>query len=171
MKQIQSFRIPYQKDPDLKSIVSRHLGLSPGDIGAIRVLKRSLDARNRRQFYWVYSLEIFLQGESVQAAFQPFPQLRWEGPPPLIIGSGPAGLFAAWCPVPGLGIAGAIAAGLVLGLLAQVGDLCESLLKRAAGAKDASGLIPGHGGVLDRVDGLLLSAPPFYYLLHWLTAR
>ena len=96
MKQIQSFRIPYQKDPDLKSIVSRHLGLSPGDIGAIRVLKRSLDARNRRQFYWVYSLEIFLQGESVQAAFQPFPQLRWEGPPPLIIGSGPAGLFAAW---------------------------------------------------------------------------
>lgn len=96
MKQIRSFRIPYQKDPDLKSIVSQYLGLSPGDIASIRVLKRSLDARNRRQFYWVYSLEVFLQGESVQAAFQPFPKLRWNGPPPLILGAGPAGLFAAW---------------------------------------------------------------------------
>jgi len=88
----------------------------------------------------------------------------------LAAGGVAAGLFAAWCPVPGLGVAGAVVAGLVLALLAQVGDLCESLLKRAAGAKDASVLIPGHGGVLDRIDGLLLSAPPFYYLLHWLTA-
>ncbi|MDO8519476.1 MAG: hypothetical protein Q7T11_04875 [Deltaproteobacteria bacterium] len=96
MKQIQTFRIPYQKDPDLTSLVSQHLGLAPSDIGAIRVLKRSLDARNRRQFYWVYSLEIFLKGEEVQAAFQPFPQLKWNGPPPLILGAGPAGLFAAW---------------------------------------------------------------------------
>ncbi|MBI3026297.1 MAG: phosphatidate cytidylyltransferase [Candidatus Tectomicrobia bacterium] len=87
----------------------------------------------------------------------------------LLAGAAMAGLFALWLPVPGLGLAGAVAAGLGLGLLAQVGDLCESLLKRAAGTKDASGLIPGHGGVLDRIDGLLLSAPPFYYLLHWLT--
>ncbi|MEK6709434.1 MAG: phosphatidate cytidylyltransferase, partial [Nitrospinota bacterium] len=80
-------------------------------------------------------------------------------------------LLAAWLPVPGLNTAGAVLAGLGLGLLAQVGDLCESLLKRAARMKDASGIIPGHGGVLDRVDGLLLSAPLFYYLMHWLTAR
>ena len=80
-------------------------------------------------------------------------------------------LLAAWLPVPGLNTAGAVLAGLGLGLLAQVGDLCESLLKRAARMKDASGIIPGHGGVLDRVDGLLLSAPLFYYLMHWLTTR
>jgi phosphatidate cytidylyltransferase len=43
----------------------------------------------------------------------------------------------------------------VLALVAQVGDLFESSLKRRFGAKDSSNLIPGHGGVLDRVDGIL----------------
>ena len=49
--------------------------------------------------------------------------------------------------------------GPLVGLAAQCGDLAESMLKRAAGAKSSSDLIPGHGGVLDRVDSFLLAAP------------
>ena len=52
--------------------------------------------------------------------------------------------------------------GLVMGLLTPMGDLAESLLKRAAGVKDSSRLIPGHGGVLDRIDALLFGFPITY---------
>lgn len=56
-----------------------------------------------------------------------------------------------------LGLAQALTLGLVAATLGTLGDLCESLIKRAAGAKDSSQLIPGHGGVLDRFDGVLFA--------------
>lgn len=95
MKLIQSFRIPYQKDPDLISLVATHLGCELNEIKNIRILKRSLDARNRQQFFWEYSLQVYFEGDKIEAAFESFPKIKWVGDPPIIVGSGPAGLFAA----------------------------------------------------------------------------
>jgi phosphatidate cytidylyltransferase len=61
-------------------------------------------------------------------------------------------------------------ASLGLALIAQAGDLFESRLKRRFGAKDSSRLIPGHGGLLDRVDGVL-SVGLFVSLIIWWTGR
>ncbi len=67
------------------------------------------------------------------------------------------GRSAGWILLVGMAIVG----------LGIAGDLFESLLKRSAGVKDSSALIPGHGGVLDRIDAMLFAAPVFYVLLKY----
>jgi phosphatidate cytidylyltransferase len=75
--------------------------------------------------------------------------------------------LATWAlPELSIGVAGLLALGLAL--VGMAGDLFESLLKRSVGAKDSSALIPGHGGVLDRVDAYLFAAPTFYLFLRYI---
>lgn len=73
-------------------------------------------------------------------------------------------LVGAWW-LPGLGVAALSALGVLMALVGIVGDLFESLIKRGAGVKDSSGLIPGHGGMLDRLDSLLFAVPVLYVAL------
>ena len=69
--------------------------------------------------------------------------------------------------LPTIGIFGAISIGLVLGVIGQLGDLFESLLKRACQVKDSGTMIPGHGGILDRLDSLLFAFPIVYYIARY----
>lgn len=63
----------------------------------------------------------------------------------------------------GLSVASAIVVGLLLGVVGQIGDLIESAIKRSLNTKDTGRLIPGHGGMLDRVDSLLVNTPVLFY--------
>ena len=60
----------------------------------------------------------------------------------------------------------AVAVGALLGVVGQVGDLVESALKRSVGTKDTGHMIPGHGGMLDRIDSLLFNTPVLFYYAH-----
>jgi phosphatidate cytidylyltransferase len=72
---------------------------------------------------------------------------------------------AGWLPGVPVGFRALI--GMAIVALGIVGDLFESLLKRSAGVKDSAALIPGHGGVLDRVDALLFAAPVYFIITRY----
>jgi len=65
----------------------------------------------------------------------------------------------------------ALLLGAIVGVVAQVSDLVESLIKRDVRVKDSSLVVPGHGGVLDRMDSFILTAPVMYYYLVWLLQK
>lgn len=79
-------------------------------------------------------------------------------------------LLGAWL-LPGWDVARTAGAGLLMGVVGQVGDLVESAVKRSLGTKDAGQLIPGHGGLLDRLDGLLFNVPAIVYYVWLVGAR
>ena len=84
----------------------------------------------------------------------------------LIVGTIAYVLLAGWLwPEPPLALRAGT--GLAIVVLGITGDLFESLLKRGVGVKDSSALIPGHGGVLDRIDAILFAAPVYYVILRY----
>ena len=91
------------------------------------------------------------------------PNKTWEG----AIGGVVAAVVACTLLMLGSGqlLSTGLLVGLMIGITGQAGDLAESLLKRAAGEKDSGRLIPGHGGILDRVDSFLFAAPAMYATL------
>jgi phosphatidate cytidylyltransferase len=92
------------------------------------------------------------------------PRKTWEGLIGGLAGSVLASvLICHWASVSPAG--GAVAFGLALGLAGVLGDLAESLIKRDCGRKDASGAVPGFGGVLDVIDSVLFAAPLAYWWL------
>lgn len=82
----------------------------------------------------------------------------------LVASAGMALLCRVWF-MPPIGITEAIWLALLLAVVGTIGDLTESLFKRAAGVKDSGIIIPGHGGILDRMDSMLFAAPVLYYYL------
>jgi phosphatidate cytidylyltransferase len=91
------------------------------------------------------------------------PKKSIEGAVGGLVGSLGGTLLAKFTFFPQLSFTDAVATALVVGVVGQSGDLFESLLKRSFGVKDSGTIIPGHGGVLDRLDSILFAAPITYY--------
>ena len=91
------------------------------------------------------------------------PKKSIEGAVGGLIGSLGGALLAKITFFPQLTFSDAVVTALVIGVVGQAGDLFESLLKRSFGVKDSGTIIPGHGGVLDRLDSILFAAPITYY--------
>jgi phosphatidate cytidylyltransferase len=109
---------------------------------------------------WLTDICAYLVGRSVGGPLlwpQLSPNKTWAGAIGGLAGGVAGGTVVAYASGVGrLGLVGVVA--LVLSALAQAGDLLESAIKRHFGAKDTSGLIPGHGGLMDRLDGFLVAA-------------
>ena len=141
-------------------------GLGLGPIAALRVGPEGLQ--------WVISALVITWANDTCAYFggrlfgrhklhpAVSPNKTWEGFAGGAVGSVGGMFIARWVAFPALTPRDCLALGLLGAVLGPLGDLCESLLKRAHGVKDSGTLIPGHGGLLDRVDALLFNAPAVY---------
>lgn len=153
---LSAFILLRQLDTPLRGGPLAALGLAPGTAWVILVLAIT----------WLQDSVAYFVGRAFgRTKMAPVlsPKKSWEG----FAGGLAASVITALMAVPLLGLPiGYLAAGLiglVAGVAGPLGDLGESLIKRQVGVKDSGALIPGHGGILDRMDSLLFTAPVVYY--------
>ena len=115
---------------------------------------------------WAMDIASYLAGRAfgrTKLAPAISPKKTWEGAVFGFLISLVAASIFSW--TADLEIFHALTLGILIGIFGQVSDLIESLIKRDAGAKDSSSLVPGHGGVLDRIDSFIITAPLLYYYI------
>src|SRR5512145_1422211 len=151
-----------------------------GLLAATMVALRGLGGGGRVGFGWVLLAFAVTWGNDTFAYFTGLafgkhrlyerisPKKSWEGAVGGIAGALVGAFLVRRFLLPELGVATALAAALGGSVVGPLGDLSESMAKRAAGVKDSGRIIPGHGGVLDRIDALLFVAP-WVYACAWLT--
>jgi len=96
------------------------------------------------------------------------PNKTVEGAGAGLLGSVAGVLIAHFWFLPQLPLLNGVALALFGGMVGQLGDLCESLIKRGCGVKDSGWIVPGHGGILDRIDALLFVSPVVWFYVQWL---
>jgi phosphatidate cytidylyltransferase len=121
---------------------------------------------------WVGDTAAYFTGRSIgrwKLAPEISPGKTWEGAAANLLGALlVAALFGRWTRIPPAHMLGMAVAGNVAG---QLGDLFKSTWKRGAGVKDSGTILPGHGGMLDRIDALILAAPAVWYYFQWVVLR
>ena len=149
----------------------------------IRELPKSIGIEYRIGGFWVIFLFICLWLTDTLAYFigAPWgkhkilpgisPKKSWEGAMGGIIGAILSAFLAKGLFLKDISLFSLIPLSILIGVFGQVGDFVESSFKRTANLKDSSHIIPGHGGILDRFDSLLFSAPLVYYYLRFVLYR
>jgi phosphatidate cytidylyltransferase len=82
-----------------------------------------------------------------------------------LVGGALCSLSLSYAFIPSLTTSSAVVIGIMIGVTTIIGDLVESMFKRDAGIKDSGVIIPGHGGILDKIDGILFGGPVLYFML------
>ena len=134
------------------------------------ILLHGMDYGNYILFYlfmviWSGDIAAYYVGKNIgktPLAPKISPGKTLEGSGAGLIGSIAGGIAAKYLFFEALPLSHCLIMALLCGTMGQIGDLAESLFKRRAGVKDSGSLIPGHGGVLDRLDSLMFAGPAFY---------
>ena len=143
-----------------------YLGILPGFLPML--------ARSSGGMHWVFVFLLINWAGDIGAYFagkkygknklypEISPKKTWEGAAGGLASSVGIVLLYKWVFFPELSFISALLVPLLVAPVAQIGDLCESFIKRAFGKKDSGGILPGHGGFLDRFDGVVFSLPLMY---------